>query len=73
MTCFKAGCHGESCVQTVILPTVVVAGGKTMFDYHLPAKYGTVPYAVHGTYQRYNNPGKRARFRELGALTSAPS
>ena len=44
-----------------------------MFDYHLPAKYGTVPYAVHGTYQRYNNPGKRARFRELGALTSAPS
>jgi hypothetical protein len=58
----------HSCLQTVVLPTVVFPGGKTLFEYHLPEKYGTHPYAIHATFQRYNNPGKRSRFREVGAL-----
>jgi hypothetical protein len=41
-------------------------GGKVYFDYRLHDKYGTHPYAIHATYQRYNNPGKRSRFREAG-------
>lgn len=43
------------------------AGGKTMFYSHLPEAYGLTPYVVHSTFQRYNNAGKVARFREAGA------
>jgi hypothetical protein len=43
------------------------AGGKTAFYSHLPAVYGLMPYVVHATFQRYNNAGKVARFREAGA------
>jgi hypothetical protein len=38
-----------------------------MFYSHLPQAYGSVPYTVHATFQRYNNAGKIARFREAGA------
>lgn len=38
-----------------------------MFYAHLPYGYGMVPYVVHATFQRFNNAGKVARFRELGA------
>lgn len=38
-----------------------------MFYSHLPAVYGLQPYVVHATFQRYNNNGKVARFREAGA------
>ena len=55
-------------VQVFVLPTVHFPSGKTLFDYHLPSKYGSAPYAVHATFQRYNNAGKRSRFRELGVL-----
>ena len=48
---------------------MIFPGGKTYFDYHLSAKYGTHPYVIHGTFQRYNNPGKKSRFREAGALS----
>ena len=60
-----AGPSGK--LKITVLPTVLFPGGKTLFDYHLSAKHGTEPYAVHGTFQRYNNAGKRARFREIGA------
>jgi hypothetical protein len=48
------------------------AGGKTMFYSHLPATYGLTPYVVHATFQRYNNNGKVARFREAGAYLLDP-
>lgn len=64
-----AGLSGQ--LKITVLPTILFPGGKTLFDYHLPEKHGTQPYAVHGTFQRYNNAGKRARFREIGA-TLAP-
>jgi hypothetical protein len=38
-----------------------------MFYAHLPQAYGMTPYVVHATFQRYNNAGKVARFREAGA------
>ena len=38
-----------------------------MFYSHLPEAYGMTPYVVHSTFQRYNNAGKVARFREAGA------
>lgn len=38
-----------------------------MFYAHLPDAYGMTPYVVHSTFQRYNNAGKVARFREMGA------
>ena len=53
-----------------MLPAILFPGGKAFFDYRLHAKYGTHPYAIHATFQRYNNPGKRARFREAGPLLS---
>lgn len=51
---------------------VACAGGKTMFYNHLPAKYGLHPYVVHATFQRYNNNGKVARFREARAFAMDP-
>jgi arabinosyltransferase len=38
-----------------------------MFYSHLPQIYGLQPFVVHATFQRYNNNGKVARFREAGA------
>jgi hypothetical protein len=43
-----------------------------MFYSHLPEKYGLTPYAVHATFQRYNNNGKQARFREAMAYVVDP-
>jgi hypothetical protein len=43
-----------------------------MFYSRLPEKYAIRPYAVHATFQRYNNNGKVARFREAGAYVIDP-
>jgi hypothetical protein len=43
-----------------------------MFYSHLPEMYGLHPYVVHATFQRYNNNGKVARFREAGAFVLDP-
>lgn len=59
-------------VKLMVLPSALFAGGKTMFYSHLPQKYGTEPYVVHATFQRYNNNGKRARFRESHAYLLDP-
>eukprot|EP00892_Ulva_mutabilis_P008482 jgi/Ulvmu1/6005/UM026_0131.1 len=57
---------GDS-VRLMVVPSALFAGGKTMFYSHLPSLYGLQPYVVHATFQRYNNNGKVARFREAGA------
>lgn len=59
-------------MQTVVLPGMLFPGGKAYFDYRLHAKYGTHPYAIHATFQRYNNAGKRSRFREAGVPLPLP-
>jgi hypothetical protein len=62
----------QTCVvQVLVLSSALFPGGKTLYDYHLPEKYGTHPYAIHATYQRYNNHGKRARFRESGTFSGS--
>ena len=43
-----------------------------MFYSHLPQKYGIQPFVVHATFQRYNNNGKRSRFREAMAYLLDP-
>jgi len=48
------------------------SGGKTAFYSHLPEKYGLQPYVIHATFQRYNNNGKRSRFREARAYHLDP-